>query len=32
MKLVKKSHEELESRDMSIDSSFFADTAAFAAW
>ncbi len=32
MKLVKKSHEELQNRDMSVDSSFFLDTAAFCAW
>ena len=32
MKLVKKSHEEIETREMSVDSSFFADWAAFAAW
>lgn len=32
MKLVKKSHEEMDSREMSVDSSFFCDIAAFAAW
>jgi len=32
MKLVKKSHEEIDTREMSVDSSFFADWAAFAAW